>query len=492
MNSFALVLSALLALSAVHGKPTKGADKKVVCYYGSWAVYRPEPGKFPVENIDPFICTHLVYGFAGLSSSNTIRSLDAWQDLEDDWGKGAFKRFNNLKKINPKLKTILAIGGWNEGSTKYSAMASNAGSRKTFVDSVVAFLDRYGFDGLDMDWEYPANRGGKPEDKQNFVALLKDLREAFGTRLLLTAAVSAGKGTIDTAYDIPQVSRYLDFINLMTYDFHGAWETFTGHNSPLYALPTETPEQQILNMNYSVNYWISKGAPREKIILGMGLYGRGFTLQKASDNGLYATSNTPSTPGPYTREPGILGYNEICEKMTRGEKWTVVRVDHYEAPYAYLDRQWVGYDDQESIKVKSKYGMDMGLGGGMVWSIETDDFRGICHGHRYPLLTVIHNTFIGAIERPDPPTEDPFQTRPPTVTSGPVTRPPFTGPPVTSPSGHSCSSEGWFRDPNDCASYWWCYLLGNRFVMQEFHCESGTVFDLVSKTCNWPGTVPGC
>lgn len=111
--------------------PLGGHDYKVVCYYGSWAVYRPDNGKFPVEEIDPNVCTHLIYGFAGLGHDNRIKSLDSWNDLKDNYGKGAFERFTTkLKAKNPKLKTIIAIGGWNEGSMKYSTMAQSAASRK--------------------------------------------------------------------------------------------------------------------------------------------------------------------------------------------------------------------------------------------------------------------------------------------------------------------------------------------------------------------------
>lgn len=92
----------------------------MVCYYGAWAVYRNAAGKCDVEDLDPYICTHFIYGFAGLSSNNTIESLDPYNDLEDDYGKGAYKRFNGLKQLNPELKTLIAIGGWNEGSEKYS------------------------------------------------------------------------------------------------------------------------------------------------------------------------------------------------------------------------------------------------------------------------------------------------------------------------------------------------------------------------------------
>lgn len=107
----------------------------MVCYYGSWAVYRPGVGKFDVENLDPFICTHIIYGFAGLGYDNTIISLDPWNDLPENYGKGAMARFTGLKSQNPELKALLAIGGWNEGSEKYSKVSSTIlkGSLKTLI-----------------------------------------------------------------------------------------------------------------------------------------------------------------------------------------------------------------------------------------------------------------------------------------------------------------------------------------------------------------------
>lgn len=422
---------------------------KVVCYYGSWAVYRPGDGKYPVENIDPHLCTHLVYGFAGLGSDHKIRSLDSWNDLEDNYGKGAFKRFTALKKQNPKLKTLIAIGGWNEGSVKYSAMAMAQSSRKIFVDSVVDFCKKYGFDGLDMDWEYPGSRGGVDADKANFVELLKELSQEFKPYgLLLTAAVAAGKHFMDKAYDVPQVSRYLDLIHVMAYDFHGGWEKKTGHHAPLYSRPEEPADEYILNLNFSVNYWISQGAAREKMVLGMGLYGRAFTLQRAEDHYPGAPAPQPGTAGPFTREPGSLGYNEICEAFKR-QSWTVVKDPFYMAPYAYYDRQWVGYDDMESIAAKVEFAKALGLAGGMVWSIETDDFQGTCHGIKYPMLSTINQAFAlggsGVIATPPP--------LPPTVptTAAPVTEKtwwpqPSTKDPVT-PSEAPTTQKVWWPQP---------------------------------------------
>ena len=223
----------------------------MVCYYGTWSVYRPGNGKFDVENIDPFVCTHVIYAFAGLGTDNQIQSLDPWNDLPDNWGKNGFGRFVGLKKRNPQLKTLLAIGGWNEGSLKYSNMVASKKNRRVFINSVIDLLSKYGFDGLDLDWEYPANRGGRPEDKQNYADLLREMRPEFSQRgWLITAAVSAGKSVIDTAYDVPTMSLMLDFINVMAYDYHGGWEKFTGLNAPLFSRSGDSPYNNVVSFKW--------------------------------------------------------------------------------------------------------------------------------------------------------------------------------------------------------------------------------------------------
>lgn len=363
----------------------------IVGYYGSWATYRPGNGEFHVENIDPNLCTHLIYAFAGLDeTTNQIRSLDPYNDLEENYGKGAYKRFNALKNRNPNLKSLIAIGGWNESPAKYSTMAANEGSRRQFASSCVSFIKKYGFDGLDVDWEYPgaANRGGRPEDKTNFILLLKELRQQFNQYgLLLTVAVSAGKSTIDKAYDVPNMVQYVDFINIMAYDYHGSWESRTGHNSPMNASPHDIGDNRYLNVNYSINYWLQLGAPPRKLNLGMGSYGRSFTLSDPGHHGLNQPSTGAGTAGPYTKEAGNLGYNEICETQ---DSWNIVWDDSCSAPYAYKGNQWVGYDNPKSIEIKCRFAKSKNLGGVMMWSIETDDFRGIS-GTTFPLLRTMNS-----------------------------------------------------------------------------------------------------
>jgi chitinase len=145
----------------------------LVCYYGTWAAYRPGRGKFEVDHIDPNLCTHLIYSFFGIGWDGSFKLLDPNLDLD----KGYIQKFNKLKTINPGLKTMAAIGGWNEGSRKYSAVARDPAKRRRFAKEARLFLQKYGFDGLDIDWEYPAQRDGGRDDKQNYIRFLSDIKK---------------------------------------------------------------------------------------------------------------------------------------------------------------------------------------------------------------------------------------------------------------------------------------------------------------------------
>nr|AHZ21076.1 chitinase [Eriocheir sinensis] len=473
MKTLPLLFAALASLALTGGV--------MVCYYGSWAVYRQGDGKFDVEDIDPAICTHLIFGFVGLGSDNKIKVLDPWNELCDNYGKCAFDRFTALKKKNTNLVTLLAVGGWNEGSAKYSSMASSAATRKIFADSCVEMLKEHDFDGLDLDWEYPTQRGGAPEDKANFVLLLEDPKEAMHANgMMLSAAVSAGKATIDEAYDIPGVAANLDLMNLMSYDLHGAWDPYTHHQSGLYAHPDDTGDNVYLNQDFAINYWIDGGMPADKIAQGVPLYGRCWTLTSADDTGYYATATQPGIAGPYTRSPGFLGYNEICEAITtRG--WTVVNDPAMHEPYVYSitdNRIWCSYDDEASVTTKALYAKDHGLAGMMVWSVETDDFLGKC-GREFNLIKTMVETFTGTDITP-PPTQSTTTRDPSETTPSPITKPP------TSPPEGVCSKPGINADPDDCHHYWLCAQnVNGGYDATEEPCADGTLFNPESFICDW-------
>ncbi|KAK7016749.1 Cht9p, partial [Halocaridina rubra] len=392
--------------------------------------------------------------------------LDPYNELCDNWGRCAYDRFVALKEINPDLKVLLAVGGWTEGSVAYSAMASDPATRKVFIDSSIALLKAHGFDGYDIDWEYPGSRGGGPKDKMNFVTLLSELRVALDQEgMLLTAAVSAGIGTIEYAYDIPRVSEHLDYINIMAYDMHGAWETFTHHNAPLYAHPMDNQDNQTYNIDTAIRYWIDNGADRNKIVMGIPTYGRCYTLDDMTNTGFYAPASQPGHAGPYTRTAGTLGYNEICKFMQETGEWVVVHDPAMNEPYAYYpgNKIWCGYDDAASTYLKGQYAKAMGLAGTMVWSLETDDFSGLCSDRKFHLIKSMGEGYNGA----------PFITQPPT-TAGP-THAPVTGTP-------DCSTGDYYLPGQQCDKYWHCV----NGLPVSATCAPGLVWNPETNACDWP------
>jgi chitinase len=368
-------------------------NKVVVCYLGTWATYRPNEGAYDLDkHFDPKLCTHLIYSFAGLDNqTNLLKPLDPYLDLEDNYGRGWFKKATTIKQKHPHLKILLAIGGWNEGSAKYSEMAKDSKTRKIFIASALETIRKYGFDGLDMDWEYPARRSGAAVDKKNFVKLLQELRQEFDQYgLMLTAAVGATQEISEESYDLPAISKVLDQVHLMCYDYFGSWDARTYHNAPLHAGQATKP----ISVAASIAYYLSQGVDPNKLVLGLPMYGRTFLLKDPAveGSGLDRESLPNGFQGPFTREDGFLGFNEICKTLAsdRGD-WKTYWDPIAKVPYMRNGAKWVTFDSPASLMKKVEYGLSYGLKGAMVWSIDTDDFTGMCGDTTpYPLLRAIN------------------------------------------------------------------------------------------------------
>lgn len=397
------VISQLFIQCTSFSLHNKNADKnyKIVCYYTNWAQYRPAPANFFPENIDPWLCTHIIFSFAKINDNLELAPFE-WNDISTAWIKGMYQKTVSLKKINKNLKVLIAVGGWNMGSKPFSDMAMTKRSRNNFADKAVEFLKKYRFDGLDLDWEYPASRDTKnrPDDRFYFTELCIELNHALKPHgLILTAAVAAGEKYIQSAYEMNEIHKYLDFINLMSYDLRGPWDSKTGHNAPLY--PNYYDKQPKLTVDYAVETWLNY-VPREKLILGIATYGRSFKLRDGFES--CPLTDTPAighgTKGKFSAEEGFLMYFEVCQKI-RDSNWQYVWNDKQKVPYAYSDEEtiqsdeiieWVGFDDVKSAEVKVKYAMKKGLGGAMLWSLDMDDFTGeFCKQGKYPILTTINH-----------------------------------------------------------------------------------------------------
>ncbi len=322
------------------------AQKVVGYFYASNSSY-------PHNVIDYENLTHIAHAFIYPTAEGEIKT-DSWY---------FYPELVTEAKANG-VKIITAIGGWGN-SDGFPPMAADSVIRSKFIDNIVKFCKDHGYDGVDLDWEYP-----KEADRENFVSLVKELREAFDENDLEIVSTALPSSDWGNGYDITNLKNYLNWFGIMTYDFSGPWESVAGYNSPLYKHP-----RQWGGIHESIKYYRNKGVPLEKLLMGMAFYGYSFN---ASDP---FKPHTGASSISYVKANNLKtnGYNYIFDEVSK-------------VPYLQDENKtkFVTYDDSVSIKLKCEYVHSSSIGGTIIWKIGHDYVSGSS-----PLLSIVGKHLLG-------------------------------------------------------------------------------------------------
>ncbi|EZF25842.1 hypothetical protein H112_01865 [Trichophyton rubrum D6] len=334
---------------------------------------------FHPQNLEGDQWTHILYSFAGISpegevffkdSSNTQKIYDGDnQSLQGNNLFGSLKQMYLMKQKNRQMKTLVSIGGWTYKDS-FSGPASTDTGRQTFAKSAVKMLADYGFDGIDVDWEYPADE----KEAGDFVMLLAEVRKALdeysksigdGYKYLLTVASPAGASHYNVM-KLGEMDKYLDFWNLMAYDYSGGWDQTSGHSANLFSSTTDKTATKFNTQDALLAYY-KAGVKPEKIVLGMPLYGRAFTSTEEKPGASF------SGVGEGSFEKGIWDYKSLPQPGAK-----IVECEQEVASYSYdpAKKLFISYDTPKIAGMKANYLRQMGLGGTMWWETSGDKPKG--------------------------------------------------------------------------------------------------------------------
>ena len=336
-------------------------------YLPSWTINgNTNPATIPANQL-----THLFYAFVDVDAQGNV-------SLKPDGEDGDISFLQSLKAQNPNLKILVSIGG--AGDHDFSSAASTAESRTHFAQFAIQFMKDNGFDGIDIDWEFP-----KKDENNNYTQLLGELRQqldnasiADGKNYQLTTALSASPYQLspsdyaDSDYDLNSTvlqatSQYVDFINVMTYDFHGPWENATNHQAALYKNNSDSSyNSSKLNTDWTIQQYLNAGVEAKDIVLGVPLYGYTWTgVNGGINNDSLFQSGTPGNDA--------LLYKDLHDQVgTNGYQayWD----DAAKVPYIYSAQEGVfsTYENTQSVLEKVNYVEQHGLGGMFFWQLSGD------------------------------------------------------------------------------------------------------------------------
>jgi len=400
-------------------------DKNIIGYYTSWSIYARdyEVADIPVNKVNV-----INYAFANINpNTGTITLGDPYADIDkfypgDCWDEGClrgnFHQLQILKQNNPHLRTLISVGGWT-WSTYFSDVSMTEESREIFAQSCIDFILEYGFDGIDIDWEYPVEGGlegnhNSSLDKQNFTLLLQKIRELLDLQssiddndYLLTVATTASSIYVENI-EVELIHEYLDWINLMSYDLHGPWggenNAVTNFNSSLYAIsedPSPYPINEDFNLDASVQLYIDLGVPREKLNAGLAFYGRSFAGVPNENNGLFVPYT--GVPGIGTWENGVFDYWDLHSNYINVNGYVSYWHSEGKVPWLYnpSTQIMISYDDEASIAEKATYIITEDIGGAMFWEFSSDKFSHLLNVVDYIFNQESSDNIIGDLNNDD-------------------------------------------------------------------------------------------
>jgi len=362
--------------------------KRVVGYLASWAVRNKD---VLIANLPARDLTHIFYAFADIAPDGSVtlgnRCIDtgACQRAAPVPVRagGNFGDLLRLKRRHPRLKLTISIGGWG-GSARFSDAALTDSSRRRFASSAIdLFIRRWPglFDGVDIDWEFPVQGGLKgnverPVDRQNFTLLLAELRrelDAQGSKdkrhYELSIAASARPSEIANI-ELDRIVPLLDFVNVMTYDYHTGG-SIAHFNAPLFAAANDpTPE---LTADASIHAFRAGGVPADKLLVGIPFFARVYGQVPNVNAGLFQKSG--GAPKVWADADG--NWRRLARKQLRDPRYTRHWESSAQVPWIYDSRSgtWITYDDPEAVRAKVNYVRQNGLGGVVIWELAADDGR---------------------------------------------------------------------------------------------------------------------
>jgi chitinase len=390
--------------------PAKCTEKKVVAYYTNWGIYdrNYQPMDVAADKI-----THINYAFVDLKENCSVELYDPWSDVDKNfqggcvdaqpWGeqnRGNFDALKQLRSKYPHLKILLSFGGWTL-STYFSSCTKNQQTRDSVAKQIGEIVEKFEMDGADLDWEYPGFPGMEgntqdPADPENYLLLIKEIRNHMGAGKPVTIASGMNPEYIEMMSQnnvLQRLCEELDWVNLMTYDYAGSWNNYTGHLAPLHPSGNDL-HRAGWDIASGVDMMIQAGCPAEKMVLGLPFYGRSWTgVRPGNSNGLFVME---AEPGCGSFEPANRDFTDIDLNMVGKDGYVRYWDDVCKVPYLYKEStgEFVTYDDEESIGYKVKYANEMNLGGVMFWELSND--------REEKLLDTITGTLDGCTQNPEP------------------------------------------------------------------------------------------